>query len=73
MTNFTQQFQNFLSRKAHTVTQLAQHPRWFEKWNKDGSGGKVGWMSMPANYDNVNGLPWTQVRGRYFYPWKEEK
>lgn len=55
------------SRTKNTVAQLAGHPEWFDRFTKDGGRGRIRWAgSMPSGYDNKAGLPWGQVRGRYW-------
>ena len=40
--------------------------RTFDRFTKDGGGGRVRWMRKPTNYPKT-GLRWHDVRGRYIY------
>lgn len=58
------------SRTRNTVEYLRDNPQVFDRITKDGTGGRVRWHGrMPRNYDNKAGLPWSLIRGRYWYPW----
>lgn len=60
-------------RRQHTLGQLAGMRYVFDRITEDGTGGRVGFFTpMPRGYDNKLGLSWSDVRGRYWYPWKEE-
>lgn len=55
-----------------TIIFLAGHRDLFDRITKNGQGGRVSWSARkPQNYPK-DGMPWSIVRGRYFYPWKEE-
>jgi len=59
------------SQAANTVKQLAGMRNVFDRITKDGKGGRVAWSARkPRNYDSKSGLPWSFVRGRYWYPWR---
>jgi hypothetical protein len=63
--------ENYKARREATIEYLASHKHLFDRINKDGTGGRVSFFDrMPRDYDNKACLPWSEVRGRYWYPWK---
>jgi len=64
---------DLLVRKVETENYLREHRDLFDRVTCDGAGGRVGWMRMPGDYDNRRCLPWTWVRGRYWYPWRSQR
>jgi hypothetical protein len=59
-------------RAESTIKQLAGMRHVFDRITKDGTGGRVSFFQRkPKNYDNKTGLPWSWVRGRYWYPWRK--
>jgi hypothetical protein len=66
--------QVWIARRKWTRRWLAEHREVFDRITADGCGGRVDWhRRMPRAYDNKRGLPWSEVRGRYWYPWREQK
>lgn len=58
-------------RAQATVLFLSGRKDLFDRITKDEQGGRVGWAErMPQAYNNKQCLPWNEVRGRYWYPWK---
>jgi hypothetical protein len=56
-----------------TLHFLAGRPDLFDRITKNGQGGRVGWSyPKPRGYDSKVCLPWSQVRGRYWYPWRAQ-
>ena len=60
-----------MNRTQATLDWLRSHPEVFDRITRNQKGGRVSWSQrMPRGYDNKAGLPWSQVRGRYWYPWR---
>jgi len=58
-------------RTQNTLKYLAGRRDLFDRITKDEKGGRVGWAQRkPRDYDSKICLPWSDVRGRYWYPWK---
>lgn len=58
-------------RVKNTIEFLAGRKDLFDRITRDGTGGRVGWAErMPSGYDNKKCLPWGEVGGRYWYPWR---
>jgi hypothetical protein len=54
----------------NTLKHLAGRRDLFDRITKDETGGRVAWAQRkPRDYDNKKCLPWSDVRGRYWYPW----
>jgi hypothetical protein len=59
-----------MNRTEYTISFLKARKDLFDRITKNGKGGRVAWAQrMPRGYDNKAGLPWSEVRGRYWYPW----
>ena len=62
-----------MTRREETLKFLMGRKDLFDRITLDGQGGRVGWHErMPRGYDNKKFLPWSEVRGRYWYPWRKE-
>jgi len=59
------------TRLQKTLDWLSSHPEVFDRHTKDGTGGRVRWGGRkPRFYDGRECLPWGDVKGRYWYPWR---
>ena len=59
------------SRTAKTIKFLSGRRDVFDRITVDGRGGRVRWAGgKPNDYNGREMLPWDQVRGRYWYPWR---